>query len=124
MIVRECEKRKKERGGLNYFFLEQKYVTVKINQDYHKSERDSQSPGCVKILKITECCSMLLKTRPRRIDRAEESPMKKETRLSLSPDTPRACRPGEFNLWKSQQIATGVCRAAVAGPFSWWFPHK
>lgn len=28
-------------------------------------------------------------------------------RLSLSPDTPWACRPSEFNLWKSQQIATG-----------------
>jgi len=33
--------------------------------------------------------------------------MKKQTRLSLTPDTPRACRPREFNLWKSQQIATG-----------------
>lgn len=33
--------------------------------------------------------------------------MKKEMRLSLSPDTPWACRPSEFNLWKSQQIATG-----------------
>lgn len=40
---------------------------------------------------------------------------KKETRLSLSFDTPRACRPSEFNLWKSQQIATGF----VARP---WVP--
>lgn len=40
---------------------------------------------------------------------------KKETRLSLSFDTPRACRPSEFNLWKSQQIATGF----VARP---WLP--
>lgn len=32
---------------------------------------------------------------------------KKGIRLSLSFDTPQECRPGEFNLWKSQQIATG-----------------
>lgn len=82
---------------------------------------------CRDFSKIIQYYGTIKNLRESEFDRVGKSSMKKETRLSLSPDTPRTCRPREFNLWKSQQIATGVCRdatVAAADPFSWWFPHK